>query len=276
MRQHHLEQLPVETLRPRLDLSEVETRLQVQIVGAGAVLKIKIDEQVGGLASRCPLLRRMHRALHRDGGDAASADGRQEGVDLRLGRGVTDGTLATRAQARTSSTADTGLTRKSATRICISLRARFASTLRVTTTTGGHVPRAPIRLSSACSSSCGRIEIDHHDGRGLRIVSASALPACRGPGGSICALAAKVGAPRSVKAGVRGHDHHLGLTRGSLVELVFIASDSSFLLVAPGYSGAALTWSEPEGAENGGGVTWFRRWPRPARPPDRPPSWWWR
>ena len=41
---HDLEQLPVEPLRPRLDLVEVEARLEVEIVGAGAVLEIEIDQ----------------------------------------------------------------------------------------------------------------------------------------------------------------------------------------------------------------------------------------
>ena len=44
VRQHHFQQLPVEPLRPRLDLAEIETRLEIEIVGAGAVLEIEIDQ----------------------------------------------------------------------------------------------------------------------------------------------------------------------------------------------------------------------------------------
>ena len=44
MRQHHFQQLAVEPLRPMLDLAELEPRLQVEIIGAGTVLKIEIDE----------------------------------------------------------------------------------------------------------------------------------------------------------------------------------------------------------------------------------------
>ena len=55
MRQHHLEQLPVEALRPRLDLAEIEARLEVEIVGAGAVLEIEVDQAGRRLAAlrRC-------------------------------------------------------------------------------------------------------------------------------------------------------------------------------------------------------------------------------
>jgi hypothetical protein len=44
MRQHHFQQLAVEPLRPMLDLAELEPRLQVEIISAGTVLKIEIDE----------------------------------------------------------------------------------------------------------------------------------------------------------------------------------------------------------------------------------------
>ena len=55
VRQHDLEQLAVETVRPRLDLAEVEARLEVEIVGAGAVLEIEIDQAGRGScrAGRC-------------------------------------------------------------------------------------------------------------------------------------------------------------------------------------------------------------------------------
>src|SRR6202051_4234666 len=66
--------------------------------------------------------------------------------------GVLFESLATRAQARTSSTGDTGLTRKSATRICIRRRATLSSKACVIATTGGQLPIRSIRRSSA--SSC--------------------------------------------------------------------------------------------------------------------------
>ena len=49
---HHLEQLPVEPLRARLDLVEVEARFEVEIVAARAVLEIEIDQAGLGLAAR--------------------------------------------------------------------------------------------------------------------------------------------------------------------------------------------------------------------------------
>ena len=55
MRQHDLEQLPVEPLGTRLDLVQIEPRLEIEIVGAGAVLEIEID-QAGRRLPRWPLL----------------------------------------------------------------------------------------------------------------------------------------------------------------------------------------------------------------------------
>jgi hypothetical protein len=55
VRQHHLKQLPIQALRPMLDLVEIEPRLEVEIVGAGAVLKVEVHEAVDGLPRR-PLL----------------------------------------------------------------------------------------------------------------------------------------------------------------------------------------------------------------------------
>ena len=84
MRQHDFEQLPVEPLRPRLDFLEVEPRFEIEIVGAGAVLEIEID-QAGRWAPRWPLLSSSMRGLDRERGDAGAADRGQERVDLRLG-----------------------------------------------------------------------------------------------------------------------------------------------------------------------------------------------
>ena len=111
---------------PRLDLAEIEARLDVEIIGAGAVLEIEIDQAGRGLAARAAV-EQQHGGLHRERGDAGAADGGQEGENLRFGRVARwAAALATRAQVRTSSTGDTGLTRKSATRICIRRRATAA------------------------------------------------------------------------------------------------------------------------------------------------------
>ena len=50
LRNHDFEQLPVEPLRTRLDLAEIEARLDIEIVGAGAVLEVEIDQAGRGLA----------------------------------------------------------------------------------------------------------------------------------------------------------------------------------------------------------------------------------
>ncbi len=89
LRDHDFEQLPVEPLRARLDLAEIEARLDVEIIGAGAVLKVEIDQARRGLALGAGI-EQQHRGLHRQRGDAGAAHGRQEGEDLRfrgLGRG---------------------------------------------------------------------------------------------------------------------------------------------------------------------------------------------
>ena len=84
MRQHDFEKLPVEPLRPRLDLLEIQPRLEIEIVGAGAVLEIEID-QAGGGAAALAAVEQQQRGLDRQRGDAGAADRGQEGVDLRLG-----------------------------------------------------------------------------------------------------------------------------------------------------------------------------------------------
>ena len=53
--EHHLQQLPVETVRARPDFGEVEAWLKIEIVGDGAVLEIEID-QAGGWPRRPPPL----------------------------------------------------------------------------------------------------------------------------------------------------------------------------------------------------------------------------
>ena len=57
MRQHDFEQLPVQPLRARLDLAKIEARLDVEVIGAGAMLEIEVDQAGRGFL-RVPLLRR--------------------------------------------------------------------------------------------------------------------------------------------------------------------------------------------------------------------------
>ena len=105
-----------------------EPRLEIEIVGDRAVLEIEIDQAGRGLAARAAAVEQQHRGLDRQRGDADAAGRRQERVDLRLGRRrCRPARLRRRAQARTRSTGGTGLTRKSATRICTSVRATLAS-----------------------------------------------------------------------------------------------------------------------------------------------------
>ena len=72
--EHDLEELQVEPLGMRADLVEVEPRLEVEIVGAGAVLEVEIDE-----AGRVRILRRRlaqeHRGLDRERRRADAAGG---------------------------------------------------------------------------------------------------------------------------------------------------------------------------------------------------------
>ena len=55
VRQHDLEKLPVEPLRARLDFLQIKPRLEIEIVGAGAMLEIEIDQAGAGAAAlrRC-------------------------------------------------------------------------------------------------------------------------------------------------------------------------------------------------------------------------------
>ena len=85
LRHHHLEQLPVEPIRARLDLVEVEARLEVEIVAARAVLEIEVDQAGVGLGSVLAL-EQQHRGLDRERGQPDAAGRGQERVDLRLGR----------------------------------------------------------------------------------------------------------------------------------------------------------------------------------------------
>ena len=86
IREHDLEQLPVESVRPRLDLRQVQARLEVEIVGRRTVLEIQIEQTGGGLGARAAAVEHQHCRLHRQCGHPGAADGGQECVDLRLGR----------------------------------------------------------------------------------------------------------------------------------------------------------------------------------------------
>src|ERR1700734_208678 len=104
------------------------------------------------------------------------------------------GDLATRAQARTSSTGDTGLTRKSASRICIRRRATLSSKLCMIATTGGQLPIRSIRRSSASNSAASPASMSTTTTVAPSSAMASARPA-NGPAitsRAICGLALNV------------------------------------------------------------------------------------
>jgi hypothetical protein len=83
--QHDFQQLPVKALRATFDLAEIEARLEIEIVGAGAVLEIEVDQAGQRLAS-LTLVKQHHRGLDRERRHTRAADGGQEGVDFRLFR----------------------------------------------------------------------------------------------------------------------------------------------------------------------------------------------
>ena len=82
--QHDFQELAVEALRARLDLVEVEARLEVEVVGAGAVLEIEVDEAGGRPRLHVAAAQEEHRRLDRKRGHAGAADGRKVGEDFRL------------------------------------------------------------------------------------------------------------------------------------------------------------------------------------------------
>ena len=83
LRQHHVEQLPVEALRLVLDLGDVEARLEVEIFGAGALLEIEVDH-AGRCAARHRIVQ-LERRLQRERRGADATGGGDERVDLRFG-----------------------------------------------------------------------------------------------------------------------------------------------------------------------------------------------
>ena len=80
--QHHVEQLPIEAFRLVLDFGDVEARLEVEILGAGALLEVEIDD-AGRRASRHRVMK-LERRLQGQRRAADAAGGRHEGVDLRF------------------------------------------------------------------------------------------------------------------------------------------------------------------------------------------------
>ena len=125
------------------------------------------------------------------------------------------GALATRAQVRTSSTGGTGLTRKSATRICMRRRATASSKLCVMATTGGQLPMRIMRRSSACSSASSPASRSAT----TTVAPATSILSSRSDSRPlttsrpICALALKVARTASSNAVVGGQDDHSGLDR---------------------------------------------------------------
>ena len=133
---------------------EIEPRLEVEIVGAGAVLEIEID-QAGRALPALAAVEQHHRALHRERGHAGAADRGQEGVDLRLGASRRSPPVPWRP-ARRCAPARPERPASPESRRPASAPARARRSRRsdwVTTTTGGQAPMRAIRRSSACISS---------------------------------------------------------------------------------------------------------------------------
>jgi hypothetical protein len=84
MREHHFEQMPVEPLRARLDLAQIEAGLDIEIVGDRAVLEIEIDQTGRGASARRAL--QEERGLNCDRSYADASGRRQESENLRLRR----------------------------------------------------------------------------------------------------------------------------------------------------------------------------------------------
>jgi hypothetical protein len=83
MRQHDFEKLAVKPFRSWLDFFQVQPRFDIEIVGAGAVLEIEIDQADGG-ADALAAVEQQQRGLDRQGGDPGAANRGNEGVNLRL------------------------------------------------------------------------------------------------------------------------------------------------------------------------------------------------
>jgi hypothetical protein len=97
--EHHLKELPVETVGAGFDFSEVEPRLEIEIVGDRAVLEVEIDQAGRGFRTLAAAVEQQHRGLHGERGDAGAADRGQEGVDLRVGAGACGARIVRRLRA---------------------------------------------------------------------------------------------------------------------------------------------------------------------------------
>jgi hypothetical protein len=167
IREHHFQQLPVETIRTRLDFRKVETRLKIEIVGDRAMLKVEVDEAGRGLRARATAVKQDHRRLHGKRRHAGTADGRQKCVDLGFGRfGAPAGALGHAcAGADQIDRLDRLHQKISNTHLQQNARYVFIETL------GHRDDRRPIadpchqpRKSGHLFRAAG-IEIEHHDGR---------------------------------------------------------------------------------------------------------------
>src|ERR1700730_14587472 len=83
--------MPVETLGPRLDLAQIEAGLKVEVIDAGAVLKIEIYEANGGRVALAAEKRK--RRLNRERRHADAAGGGEKSIDLRFDRLSAGGTF---------------------------------------------------------------------------------------------------------------------------------------------------------------------------------------
>jgi len=177
IRQHDLEQLPVETIRPRLDFSQVQPRFEVEIVGHRAVLEIQIDQASGRFAALAAAFEHEHGGLHRQRGDAGAADRRQKSANLRLGRLGATGAILGNARAGAHQVdrrhrfdqeiGDLHLQQGAGDGLVEALRHRNHRRAGPHTR---HQPRQRLHLGVAAG-----VEIDHHNGRGFDIERIAAL-----------------------------------------------------------------------------------------------------
>src|SRR5436190_1913291 len=76
--------LAIESFWARFYFLEVQPRLDIEIVGTGAMLEIEVDEADGGPGALAAM-QQEQCGLDRQSGDAGAADRGNERIDLRLG-----------------------------------------------------------------------------------------------------------------------------------------------------------------------------------------------
>ena len=213
IRQHDLEQLPVETIRPRLDFRQIQARLEIEIVGHRAVLEIQIDQAGGRFAALAAAFEHEHGGLHRQRGDAGAADRGQKGANLRLGRLGAAGAILADARAGAHQVdrrhrldqeiGDPHLQQGAGDGLVEALRHRDH---RRPGPHARHQPRQRLHLVVAAG-----VEIDHHNGRGFDIERIAALLDPSRHNGEFDRVRGVEGGVRgTIELGVGGEHHHAG------------------------------------------------------------------